>query len=503
MASSTRASRSARRHSPSDVDLPAGQSDTYVVTVAFTIDGAATLEVRDCTGEPGSGAYNSVSITVNGDAGDPADACIELPDPIITIEKEASDGQPVLVAANVYTAEYTITVDNVGGGPGAYDLADMPDFGAGATVTNIAVTGNGVAIDEATAGPVTIITGETIDPDEAAHVYTVTVTFEVDGAMTTDARTCNGEPGSGAFNGGAVTYNGDQTAQDDDCVDIPEPDVTIDKTLDAENPLTRNADGIWSLGYLLVAANGADAGPADYDLDDTFSFTSGVTVDSVTVEIVESSAVEGDLIPGFDGDAQPSIVDGVQVNAGETHTYRVLVELSIDPDQGTNGDCTTEGGLFNEMSLSVRGDDPLTDDACASFSVLTLVKVLVNDDGGNAELDDFTLTAESAAATISGTSPVVSAVPAGTYALGETQIDGYGDRRLRLRRRRARRHHGGGVRGCERDLHDHERRHPGRPRSSPRTTAASKPSPVGTRSRTPSRSRTWAAVTPTSASRSP
>ena len=182
--------------------------------------------------------------------------CVNLPDPDITIDKAVSDGQPVLVSDNVYTVEYTVTVDNIGDGTGAYDLVDTPDFGTGATITNVSVTGNGVGIDQANGDPVTIITGESIDPDEAPHVYTVTVTFEVAGSMTTEARTCvSGEEraGFGAYNGAEVTYNDGQTVEDDDCVDIPEPEVSIIKSLDAANPLVRNADGTWTIGYLLSA----------------------------------------------------------------------------------------------------------------------------------------------------------------------------------------------------------------------------------------------------------
>lgn len=407
------------------VDLQADESHTYTVTVTFTIAGDTTLEARDCAG-PGTATYNSVSLTYNGVEGEPADDCVDLPDPELTITKVVSDGQPVYVDDNVYTAEYTITVDNIGDGPGAYDLVDTPDFGTGATVTNVTVTGNGVSIDQDGDAAVTIITGESIDPDEAAHVYTVTVTFEVAGSMTTEARTCaTGEEraGFGAYNGAEVTYQGG-TVGDDDCVDIPEPDVSIIKSLDAANPLTRNADGSWAIGYLLTVSNAADAGPADYDLSDTFDFPNGVTVDDVTVQIVGADPASSVLVAGFDGDGQPVVANDVRIDDGETHVYRVLVDLTIEVVPGIDGSCSTGGGLVNTMSVSVNGDEPLTDDACDSFSTLTLVKQVVNDGGGTATPADFTLTA-SGPVVISGAGSVASAVPAGTYQLSESQVDGY------------------------------------------------------------------------------
>jgi hypothetical protein len=408
------------------VDLQAGQSHTYTVTVTLTISADATLAARDCEG-PGTATHNSVSLSFNGVDGGQDDDCVELPDPDITIDKRVSAGQPVHVSGNAYTVEYTVTVDNVGDGPGAYDLVDTPDFGAGATVTNVTVTGNGVDIDRDGDAPVTIVTGEPIDPDEAAHVYTVTVTFEVAGSMTTRARTCaSGEEraGFGAYNGADVTYNGGLTAEADDCADIPEPDVSIIKSLDVANPLTRNADGTWTIGYLLTVSNATDAGPAEYDLEDVFDFPTGVTVDDVEVRIVGTTPDAGVLAAAFDGDGQPVVAADVRIDDGEAHVYRVLVDLTIAVVPGIDGSCAGDGGLVNTMSVSVRGDEPLTDDACDSFSTLTLVKQVVNDGGGTAGVDDFTLTA-TGPVTISGTTPVSSAVPAGTYRLSETQVDGY------------------------------------------------------------------------------
>src|SRR5690606_11161840 len=82
-------------------------------------------------------------------------------------------------------------------------------------------------------------------------------------------------------------------------------------------------------------------------------------------------------------------------------------------------------GFLNEMTISVDGGDPATDDACDGFAVLRLVKQVANDDGGNANPTDFTLTATGDGATISAPASVASAVPAGTYPLSERQLDGY------------------------------------------------------------------------------
>ena len=61
---------------------------------------------------------------------------------------------------------------------------------------------------------------------------------------------------------------------------------------------------------------------------------------------------------------------------------------------------------------------------CAPFSTLTLIKSVVNNNGGTLLPGDVTLTA-SGPATITGTTPVASAIAAGQYTLSESAVPGY------------------------------------------------------------------------------
>ena len=207
-------------------------------------------------------------------------------------------------------------------------------------------------------------------------------------------------------------------------------DVSYDKVLTGDP--VRNADGTWSLSYTLTVENAADAGAGTYDLSDTFLFGEGVS-------IVADSAAVANTAPGtittnaaFDGDTDPDIVTGEAIAAGATHTYVVTVDVTIAVGPDTDGDCVREDeggtGFLNEMSIAVDGGEPETTDACAGFATLTLVKVVSNDDGGNATVTDFPLTAEGPVTLtgISGTDAVSSAVPAGSYTLSEDQlVEGY------------------------------------------------------------------------------
>ncbi|TDT14717.1 putative repeat protein (TIGR01451 family) [Ilumatobacter fluminis] len=207
-------------------------------------------------------------------------------------------------------------------------------------------------------------------------------------------------------------------------------DVSYDKVLTGDP--VRNDDGTWSIGYTLTVENAADAGAGTYDLSDTFLFGEGVS-------IVADSAAVANTTPGtittnaaFDGDTDPVIVTGEAIAAGATHTYVVTVDVTIEVGPDTDGDCVREDdggtGFLNEMSIAIDGGEPQTTDACAGFATLTLVKVVVNDDGGNATVADFPLTADGPVTLtgISGTDAVSSAVPAGSYTLSEDQlVEGY------------------------------------------------------------------------------
>ena len=143
--------------------------------------------------------------------------------------------------------EYEIAVENTGPVDTTYDLDDVPTFGGGTTITNIAVSATtpAVAIDPYTAGD-PIVTAEPILVG-ATHTYTVTVTFTVDATATEpgdlDCEPVEGEDGTGTLNTATVTFDG-QPIEDDACAPIPE--VTIDKTVTSAPAF---AAGAWTVEY--------------------------------------------------------------------------------------------------------------------------------------------------------------------------------------------------------------------------------------------------------------
>jgi uncharacterized repeat protein (TIGR01451 family) len=399
------------------VGLNAGDSDVYTVTVTFTVDPAMPAGERECAEVPtaGQGAYNGVTVHFNDGGSDHSAACIDIPTPDISVEKVATTDVATKVSGNTYKAVYTVTVTNNGDGPGSYTLNDLPDFGTGANIVGVPV------FEPAISGAVGLNAGD-------SDVYTVTVTFTVDGSMTDGERECFTQPtpGAGAYNGVTVNFNDGGSDHSADCIDIPEPDISRDKIVDPEHPLTRNADGSWTVGYVLTVSNGADAGPATYDIDDELAFGPGVEVNDVVVsEDIASVTVD----PEFDGQTHTNIASDVSINGGETHEYHVLLTLEITVVPGINGDCGSEGGINNSLIVSVRGIDGEPVSVCSGFATLTLIKQLSEvSHGGNATIDDFTLSASAgdpSVTLLSGHSGVSAAVPAGTYALAEAAYPGY------------------------------------------------------------------------------
>ncbi|MEO6571037.1 MAG: hypothetical protein ABIO83_05770, partial [Ilumatobacteraceae bacterium] len=401
---------------PAAVNEIAGNSQhVYTVTVEFTVDGDTAIADRTCgtVPAPGQAAYNAVSIDV-GSAMDPSsDACVDIPLPDISVTKVRTSDTASLVDGNVYEAGYTVTVRNDGDGPGVYSLDDVPVIPG--TDAVISTTIDPLPLD-----------GTSIEAG-GVDVYDIVVRFTVDGGLTTHDRTCatRAAPGRGAFNGVTVTSN-DGITTDQDCVDIPVPNIDFRKVVVGAGAVYRGDDA-WTVTYRIEVTNldgAAAAGPGRYTLSDDVDFGPGVTVDTITVTPSDATR------PAFTGVAPTDVVAvAVDIDGGETHRYTVTADVTITPTLGTNGDCARQGGLVNRAGLQVAGEvgvrDPST--ACASFSTLTLVKQLdPRTDGGNAGVDSFTLTATlDGTRVLSGTTPVVGSVPAGSYALAEQQLPGY------------------------------------------------------------------------------
>ena len=107
----------------------------FTVVVTFTM--AGDTADRDCDGA-GSGTFNTATVVFDGgSATATATACRSRRRP--SGDQGRDDRRRDHVIGNTYEAVYTVTVTNSGDGPGQYDLDDLPDFGAGANVTDYSI----------------------------------------------------------------------------------------------------------------------------------------------------------------------------------------------------------------------------------------------------------------------------------------------------------------------------------------------------------------------------
>ncbi|MEY2581898.1 MAG: hypothetical protein QOE09_1747 [Ilumatobacteraceae bacterium] len=350
----------------------------------------------------------------------------------VTVDKELTSG-PTHVAGNSYSVSYDLIVKSASFVPESFDLVDALDFGAG--TTNIAASAvmapgitavagwTGLDTHTALVQHGTIAAGATL-------TFAVNVTFDVAGGMTAAARDCLPPTGTGTLNSASVTVRG-ATSTDTACGEIPNPNVTITKTISSEP--VRGANGVWTIGYDLTVTNASAAGPGSYILDDALQFGGGVTI-----QTVQASAVTAGLTvnPSFDGVADEHVASSF-IAPGGSHVYRVTVTATVAVGTPGSGDCdpATSGpgtGFLNSAQITVQGAT-VGALVCRPFSTLTLVKNLINDAGGNATLGQFILSATSGgSAIINGPDPdaalnsgIGAVVPAGDYTLSETNMPGY------------------------------------------------------------------------------
>src|SRR3954454_943496 len=394
---------------------------TYVVTES-AVPGWALVNL-ECVGQHTSTVGIAASTIVIGLGAGENIACTYTNSRRgpVTVAKTITNG-PTLVNGNLYTVGYDLVVTSASTIAEHYNLSDALKFGAGtsvvsATLTNVDAPAPDVAGWDGVANTgiqnQAIINPPSVDPN--GQTYHVTVTFSVAGAMTSAARDCvlaGAETGTGTLNSATVVSDlGSNTSTA--CGPIPEPIVTLAKAITA-GP-TRAVDGTWSIVYTVTVANTGN-GPAAYSLNDNFGFGSGVTVSNVSV-------TTNPVGLNFVADNAGVTTSGTQLDAGATHTYTVSVTATIVVNAQTNGDCTVGGGFGNTASISTN--QPVASvSVCAPFSTLTLVKQVVNNNGGKLLSSDVTLSA-TGPASFSGAAPAASAIPAGTYALAESAVPGY------------------------------------------------------------------------------
>ncbi|WP_156760267.1 DUF7507 domain-containing protein [Microbacterium karelineae] len=371
------------------VDLPAGEAHTYQVEVVLSLDtsdGVPVVTACSADGGDAAGGLSNAAQIEHNDLTDDAEACVTVTD--ITVDKTVSEG-PTANGDGTWTVVYDVVATNVGPAAGTYDVYDQLRYGADVTLESADVvsgpdgvelsdewTGLGdepEAMENLVAGGVSLESG-------ASHTYRVQAVVSLDEAQADPQTLVCPEPGSGEIgglaNGATLDHNG-YVVTDEVCPTLPM--IEIDKEI-VDGP-TENGDGTWTIVYELIATNvGAVEGV--YDIADELRFGDGTVVEDASVTQSPDGVTLAD--PAWDGRDETVIAEGVSLDAGASHAYRVETIVSLDteeseftavsmscPEPGSGED----GGLANTVALTHNGEE-LTDEACAELPMIDIAKSL-------------------------------------------------------------------------------------------------------------------------------
>ena len=145
--------------------------------------------------------------------------------------------------------------------------------------------------------------------------------------------------------------------------------------------------GDWTVTYTLDVTNPNPDNAITYDLSDDLRFPAGTAVNTVTVTPPAGVTVN----PAFDGNADQVITTGVALPAGATHTYTLVVDVTItEPLPPADRECATPGtgtGFDNLGTVTSYGQTD-EDDACVDIPELPVPTVSKVVDGSPVQQPD-------------------------------------------------------------------------------------------------------------------
>jgi uncharacterized repeat protein (TIGR01451 family) len=211
------------------------------------------------------------------------DACIDIPTPDVDVSKVAGsavyDGS--IGAMGGFNASYTVTaINSSADAPGLYSYTDTPTAPAGMSVTSVVITQGTNATTTPTNGATSSsITAEPIGAS-GTDTWSVAVEFTIiDLALVVGgADTCDETTGAGGFANSVVATPDSDDTNNDACIDVPLPDIMLEKTL-----LSPQAGGIADGGQATfrVTVMNVGQGPAS-DVMVTETLPAGLSIVSTS-----------------------------------------------------------------------------------------------------------------------------------------------------------------------------------------------------------------------------
>jgi uncharacterized repeat protein (TIGR01451 family) len=386
--------------------LADGLNESWTVTANFTVD-PAQVDPIDSQCDPGqpvinTGFYNAVSGSDTETDTDDNDTCTGLPQPGINLAKTVN-GPAMLQPNGTYTVLYTVTASNNGDGPGMYNIVDTFSPGSGITLNTATIAyGGGNDVQDTTPGPYpNFVTGESLGAGNT-EFWTVTANFLVDPSQVdpADSQCDPGDPviDTGFYNRVEGVDGEENTDDNDTCTSLLQPGINLAKTVNG--PAVLQPDGSYDVLYTVTASNGGD-GPGTYDIVDTFSPGSGITLNTATIAYGGGNDVQ-DTTPG----PYPNFVTGESLGAGNTEFWTITANFLVDPSQVDPadsqcdpGDPVIDTGFYNRVE-GVDGESDTDDnDTCTGLPdpVIDLSKDALNvqDNGDGSYTVTYRVTASN------------------------------------------------------------------------------------------------------------
>ncbi|WP_243075619.1 SpaA isopeptide-forming pilin-related protein [Microbacterium sp. SS28] len=364
-----------------DVQLTtAAGTHTYWVTAHATVATfpGAQDTWQDCVlqpGEEGTGFLNSALLTI-GRVPAEQTACDEPEFPSVVKSAATPTQDP---ATGNWTIGYTIDVTTTGsaadGDPAVYTVVEDALPVAPANWSLVGGTWHVTSGAGTPALDVNLAPGERqlfAGSIPAGSHYTYTVTGVLDPSAGAGALGDCDEQG-GLVNEATVT-SGAASDDDDACVEITPPRVSITKTVTDVDHLV---GGLWQVVYDIEVKN-STALTANYSLTDDIEFGGDITV-------LPASSWSGPTGGGSfalpAGTATLATDYPLVANSSHHYTVTVLAQVELADFAGETIDCQPEGsleagGFLNTATVTAAGV-PLTADDCAEPALPTITKTAI------------------------------------------------------------------------------------------------------------------------------
>ncbi|MCP2243601.1 DUF7927 domain-containing protein [Lentzea aerocolonigenes] len=202
------------------------------------------------------------------------------------------------------TVLYTVTVTNDGQVP--FTASDPASFANDLT---------GVLDDAKLAADEVTASAGAVDYDSPVLTWTGPLDVGQTASVTYPVAVTRPDTGDGALRSTATGPPGVALTCAACEVELLSSTVSVNKKVLAR---TLNPDGSFTLVYDVVVTGGGSA-PSTYDLSDTLRFGAGVAVNATS-----ALDLSGTTVPvGWDGVGETSVVTGVNIAPGASHTYRL------------------------------------------------------------------------------------------------------------------------------------------------------------------------------------